>query len=138
MRFPLQSIELFEFNEVVQNDHQKIFKTDSGYKQVLVMIDHFTKNAEAVPCITASTEETCNHLINTWIARQGCPMTFQLDIRTASVGEFTEELMRRSQVAHVHSTTYHPQTNGLVERPNRTLVSMLRAQCGRYMTDWDR
>ena len=53
--------------------------TDSGYNQVLIKLDHFTKHAEAVPCITASAEETCDHLINTWIARQGCPMTFQLD-----------------------------------------------------------
>ena len=37
--FPLQSIESFEFNKVVQ--------IDSGYNQVLVMIDHFTKYAEA-------------------------------------------------------------------------------------------
>ena len=55
----------FEFNEVVQIDHQKKGMTDSGYNQVLVMIDHFTKYAEAVPCITASAEEKCNHLINT-------------------------------------------------------------------------
>ena len=54
------------------------------------------------------------------------------------VGELTKELMRRSQVAQAHSTTYHPQTNGLVERQNRTLVSMLRVYCSRYMTDWDR
>ena len=93
--------------------------TDSGYNQVLVMIDHFTKYAEAVPCITASAEETCDHLINTWIARHGCPMTFQSDNGTAFVGELTKELMRRSQVAQAHSTTYHPQTNGLVERQNR-------------------
>ena len=112
--------------------------TDSGYNQVLVMIDHFTKYAEAVPCITASAEETCDHLINTWIARHGCPMTFQSDNGTAFVGELTKELMRRSQVAQAHSTTYHPQTNGLVERQNRTLVSMLRVYCSRYMTDWDR
>ena len=48
LRFPLQSIESSEFNEVVQIDHQKICMTDSGYNQVLVMIDHFTKYAEAV------------------------------------------------------------------------------------------
>ena len=138
LRFPLQSIESSEFNEVVQIDHQKICMTDSGYNQVLVMIDHFTKYAEAVPCITASAEETCDHLINTWIARHGCPMTFQSDNGTAFVGELTKELMRRSQVAQAHSTTYHPQTNGLVERQNRTLVSMLRVYCSRYMTDWDR
>ena len=60
LRFPLQSIESSEFNEVVQIDHQKICMTDSGYNQVL-----FTKYAEAMPCITASAEETCDHLINT-------------------------------------------------------------------------
>ena len=138
LRVPLQSIESSAFNEVVQIDHQKICMTDSGYNQVLVMIDHFTKYAEAVPCITASAEETCDHLINTWLARHGCPTTFQSDNGTAFVGELTKELMRRSQVAQAHSTTYHPQTNGLVERQNRTLVSMLRVYCSRYMTDWDR
>ena len=138
LRFPLQTIESSVFNEVVQIDHQKICMTDSGYNKVLVMIDHFTKYAEAVPCITASAEETCDHLINTWIARHGCPMTFQSDNGTAFVGQLTKELMRRSQVVQAHSTTYHPQTNGLVEMQNRTLVSMLRVYCSRYMTDWDR
>ena len=118
LRFPLQSFKSSEFNEVVQIDHQKICMTDSGYNQVLVMIDHFTKYAEAVPCITASAEETCDRLVNTWIARHGCPMPFQSDNGTFSVGELTKELMRRSQVAQAHSTTYHPQKYGLVERQN--------------------
>ena len=66
-------------------------------------------------------------------------MTFQSDKGTAFVRELTKELMRPSQVAQAHSTTYHPpQTNGLMERQNRTLVSMLRVYCSRYMTDWDR
>ena len=43
LRFPLQSIESSEFNEVVQINHQKICMTDNGYNQVLVMIDHFTE-----------------------------------------------------------------------------------------------
>ena len=105
LRFPLQSIESSKFNKVVQLDYQKICMTDSGYNQVLVMIDHFTKYAEAVPCITASAEETSDHLINTWIARHGYSMTFQSDNGTAFVGELTKELMRRSQVAQAHSTT---------------------------------
>ena len=41
-------------------------------------------------------------------------------------------------MAQAHSTIYHPQTNDLVERQNRTLVSMLRVYCSRYMDDWDR
>ena len=54
------------------------------------------------------------------------------------MGELTKELMRRSQVAQAHSTTYHPQTNGSVEKQIGTLVSMLRVYCSRYITDWDR
>ena len=111
--------------------------TESGYNQILVIIDHFTKLAEAVPCQTASAEETCDHLITHWISRYGCPMTFQSDNGKAFVGDLTKELMKRSHIAQAHSTTYHPQTNGLVERQNRTLLNMLRVYCSRYMTDWD-
>ena len=130
---PRKPMESFEFNEVVQIDHQKICMTDSGCNQVLVMIDYLTdrsmqrKRLPVVPCITASAEETYDHLTKTWMTK-----------RTAFVGELTKELMRRSQVAQAHSTTYHPQTNDLVERQNRTVVSMLRVYCSRYMTDWDR
>ena len=119
LRFPLQSIESSEFNEVVQIDHQKICMTDNGYNQVLVMIDSFYEVCRGRALHNCLAEETCDHLINTWIARHGCPMTFQSYNGTAFVGELTKELMRRSQVAQAHSTTYHPQTNGLVERQNR-------------------
>ena len=114
LRFLSQSIESSESNEVVHIDHQKICMTDSRYKQVLVMIDHFTKYAEAVPCLPCltSAKETCDHLIKTWISRHGCPMTFQSNNGTAFVGALTNELMRRSQVAQAHSATYHLQTNG--------------------------
>ena len=82
--------------------------TDIGYNQVLVMIDHFTKYAEPVPCTTASDEDTCDHLIITLIARNECPITFQSDNGTTFLGEFNKEHMSRSQVAQALSTMYHP------------------------------
>ena len=112
--------------------------TATSYNQVLVMIDSFTIYAEAAPCMTASAEETCDHSINVWIARHGCPITFQSEYGRTFVGDLKKELMKRSQVARAHSTTYHPQANGLVEKQNRTLVSMLKVYCARYMDDWDR
>ena len=138
MKFPQKSVESSEFNEVVQIDHHKICMTETGYNQILVILDHFTKLAEAVPSQTASAEETCDHLITHWISRYGSPMKFQSDNGKTSVGDLTKELMRRSHIAQAHSTTYHPQTNGLVERQNRTLVNMLRVYCSRYMTDCDK
>ena len=65
-------------------------------------------------------------------------MTVQSDNGKAFVGDLTKELLRRSHTAQAHSTTYHPQTNGLVERQNRTLVNTLRVYCSRYKTDWDK
>ena len=90
MKFPLKSVESSELNEVVQINHQKICMTESGYNQILVIIDHFTKLAEAVPCQTASAEETCDHLITHWISRYGCPMTFQSDNGKVFVGDLTK------------------------------------------------
>ena len=116
LRFPLQSKESPGINEVVQIDRQKVCMTATGYNQVLVMINLFTKYAEAAPCMTASAEETCDHLINVWIARHGCPITFQSNNGKALVGDLTKELMKRSKVPQAHSTTYRSQTNGLNER----------------------
>ena len=86
---------------MVQIGHQKRCITATGYNQVLVMIDHITKYAEPAPCMTASAKETCDHLINVWIARHGCRITFQSDNGKAFVGDLTKELMKRSQREHL-------------------------------------
>ena len=39
MEFALKSVESSEVNEVVQVDHQKICMADSGYDQILVIIE---------------------------------------------------------------------------------------------------
>ena len=88
--FSLQAFESLKIKEVVQIDHQKkISMSDSGYIQVLGMMDHFTKNAEAVPCITAAAGENCYNLIDSWTARHGCVATFQWDNATFFVSELT-------------------------------------------------
>ena len=49
------------------------------------------------------------------------------------------EFMRAEQVTKVTSTAGHPKTQGLVERQNRTLLTLLRVFCcsPRRMRDWD-
>ena len=62
MKFPLKLVERSEFNKVVQIDHQKICMTELRYNQILVIIDHFMKLAEAVPSQTASIKEEAEEL----------------------------------------------------------------------------
>ena len=47
-----------------------------------------------------------------------------------------QELMQKFEIKHLFSTPYHPQTNGLVERFNRTLCESL-AKLGQGSDDWD-
>lgn len=57
------------------------------------------------------------------------------------VGEFTadvvEETLRLCSSNFRHSTPYHPQTNGLVERTNRTLANMLSMYVDSAHKNWD-
>ena len=132
---PSQIVESSEINELVQINHQKICPTESRFYKILVIINHFTKLAEALPCQTVSAEEFA---ITHWISRYGCSIIFQSDIGKAFAGDLTKEMMTRSQIAQAHWTFYHRQPKGLVNRQNRTLVSMRRVFCSRYMTDWDK
>ena len=47
-----------------------------------------------------------------------------------------EELMNKFKVRHLLSTPYYPETNGLVERFNRTLCEAL-AKVTKKKEDWD-
>ena len=137
--YPLQSINSSNFNDLVQFDHLKLCKTDSGNTGLLVIIDHFTKFAEAVPCAhdEYDAQTTAKIILNKWFARHGTPARMQSDNATNFTAEIAQELMKASQVAKVTSTPAHPRGNGLVERQNRTLLTLLRVYTSRRMQDWD-
>ena len=137
--YPLQNINSRNFNDLVQFDHLKLCKTTSGNNGLLVIIDHFTKFAEAIPCAhdEYDTQTTAKIILNKWFARYGTPAKMQSDNATNSTAEIVQELMKASQVTKVTSTPAHPRGNGLVERQNRTLLTLLRVDTSRRMLDWD-
>ena len=51
-----------------------------------------------------AAEETCNCLLNVWIVRHVCRITFQSDNGKEFVGDFTNDLMKRSQVPQATQT----------------------------------
>ena len=48
------------------------------------------------------------------------------------------EMCRLIRAAHLYTTPYHPQFDGLCERFNRTLTSMLRGFVEHHQRDWDK
>ncbi len=136
MKFPLKSLESGSPNELVQIDHLKLSKTKEGFLGVLMVIDHFTKFAQAIPYIDCTATETCDLIISYWIEPYGAPLVIQSDNGPQFTAELTAEMMKHLDILQIHSSPYHPQTNGLVERQNRTLIMLLRTVCSRRQDDW--
>ena len=139
VRFHLKNIQSGYFNELVQYDHHKICPSDSNNTGILVITDHFSKFAEAVPCSHDEYDAvtTSRLLLQKWFARHGTPTRMQSDNAPNLTAEVSNEFMRASQVTKVTSTAGHPRTQGLVERQNRTSLTLLRVFCSRRMRDWD-
>ena len=121
--FPLKPITSSRFNELVQIDHMKLSPTSTGYNHVLVMVDHYTKLAEAVPCGDDNAEQTCDLLPKKWFARYGTPAYIQSDNGPQFAARLTQLFVQAGYIIQVFSTPEHPRTNGLVERQNRTLLT---------------
>ncbi len=47
------------------------------------------------------------------------------------------EICKDLKIKHKLTLTYHPQSNGQIERMNRTLIDMLKSYVNRRGSDWD-
>jgi hypothetical protein len=110
--------------------------TDKGNKHIIVAIDYFTKwpEAKAVPEATAS--QVVQFIYEEIICRHGCSMKILTDRGTHFNNQMVNELMNKFKIKHLLSTPYHPQTNVLVERFNRTLCESL-AKTAQEILNWD-
>ncbi len=69
--------------------------------------------------------------------RVGVPEEVLTDQGPNFMSALLEEVYRVLQIRRIRTTPYHPQTDGLVERFNGTLKSMLKKFTNRNATDWD-
>ena len=108
-------------------DHLKFSKTEWGNVGVLVIVNQFTKYAEAATYKVADTQETAKLIFGTWIATHVVPMANQSDNGPAFAVKLQREFVPMAGSLKVYSLIFHSSTNGLVERQNRSLISILRA-----------
>jgi hypothetical protein len=112
-------------------------KTKRGNKYIIVAVDYFTKWPEARAVKEATAKETVEFIMEEIICRHGCPEKIVSDRGTHFKNELVDGLMKKFQIKHNLSTPYHPQTNGLVERFNKTLGESL-AKLEKEEGEWDK
>lgn len=112
-------------------------KSKSGNYKIIVITDYFTKWAIARAVPSETSAEVASILAEEVFCKHGAPEVILSDRGKIFQTKLVEDLYRTFAVRHVKTSAYHPQTNGLTERANRTLAVMLSMYVNRYHNDWD-
>ena len=120
-------IDLIGLNQITQQNN----------RYIIMAIDYLTKWPEAKAVPTKEATEVAKFIFEEIICRHGCPKIIQSDQGTEFTASIIAELTSKFNIQHRFSTPYHPQTNGIVERFNRTLTSALQKYCIEFQEDWD-
>ena len=112
-------------------------ETRKGNKYMVVATEYLTKWPEARAIPDAKAASVVSFFYEDIISRHGCPKILLTDQGTHFVNQMLDELCLVMGIKHKLSSAYHPQTNGLVERFNRTLCEALAKYAATYKEDWD-
>lgn len=95
------------------------------------MIDRFTRWVEACPVPDITADTVARAFYETWIARFGIPRIVTSDQGKQFESHLFASLMKLLGIKHIHTTAYHPMSNGLIENWHRTMKAALKA----HLTD---
>ena len=100
-------------------------ETERGNRYILVVGDYFTKWKEAFATKDVKAVTIARCLVNEVICRFGVPNSLHTDQGKNFESALVKEICEMLGIKKTRTTPYHPQSDGLVERFNRTLLNML-------------
>lgn len=135
-RAPLRSVKTTSPLEIVCIDFWSAELPAGKNVDVLVITDHFTKMAHAFPCHDQSAKQVARQLWDRYFCVYGFPERIHSNQGANFESQLIQELLLIAGVKKSRTTAYHPMGNGIVERFNRTLRSMIRALPPRSKQKW--
>lgn len=136
VRQPLVSVPVGRPWEMVAMDMLKVTMSVHGREYLLVLQDYFTKWVEAIPVRDASAATVESALLSVF-SRLGMPRLLHSDQGSNFESEVVKNLCRSLGIEKTRTTPYHPQGDGMVERTNSTLLTMLRTSCMQAAGQWE-
>ena len=114
--------------DVIHIDLVGPLPSSRGFTYLLTCVDRFTRWPEAIPLTSITAEAVAQAFLSGWISRFGVPSTIVTDRGRQFESHLWSELMSLLGSKRSRTTSYHPQTNGMIERFHRQLKAALKAQ----------
>jgi len=111
--------------QVVSSDHLSLPPTKSGNCYILAHICHATRFLVARPTCTTATDDIINTVEKDIINQYGPPMTYISDNGSSFTSAKFHQFLYKYGIEHLLSPPYTPQSNGLIERSNATIIAVL-------------
>ncbi|XP_069985589.1 uncharacterized protein [Penaeus vannamei] len=111
--------------------------SDRGHRYILTLIDCATRYPEAIPLKNIDTITIAESLVVIF-SRVGIPREVLSDRGTQFRSDLMSEIHRLLSINALYTTPYHASCNGMVERLDGVLKSMLKKLCPVHPRDWDR
>ena len=111
--------------------------SERGHRYIITVVDYASRypEAEAMKNIDAITVSEA--LVNIF-SRVGFPKEILTDQGTQFMSQIMKEVNRLLSIKQLRTTAWHPMCNGLVERFNGTLKTILKRMCAESPKQWDR
>uniref|UniRef100_A0A669B1Z3 Gypsy retrotransposon integrase-like protein 1 n=1 Tax=Oreochromis niloticus TaxID=8128 RepID=A0A669B1Z3_ORENI len=132
---PLVNIRTYRPLELVCMDFLSLEPDRSRTKDILVITDHFTKYAVAVPTPNQKAKTVAKCLWDNFLVHYGIPEKLHSDQGPDFESRTIKELCKMAGIHKIRTTPYHPRGNP-VERFNRTLLNMLGTLTTEEKTHW--
>ncbi len=110
--------------------------SEAGNRCILVVSDYFTRWSEAYALPNQEAPTVAGKLME-FICHHGAPESLHTDQGANFESQLIAELCTTLGIRKTRTTAYHPQSDGLVERHNATISSMLRTYVDGTQTNWD-
>ena len=112
-------------------------ETPEGNKYIQVAMDRFSRFCVAYPTADLTAHRTAYEFVKNVVCQHGVPTSVQTDNGTSYTGKEFKEMCQKYNIKHITSSPYRPQSNGLVERNNKTIGNALRSYCMSNQETWD-
>jgi transposase InsO family protein len=108
-----------------------------GNKYILVLMEYVTRYVIAFPLKETTAQTIVKKFIKHVITKEGIPAQILTDQGSNFQSETMAELCKQLGTKQLRTTSYHPQTDGAVERFNQTLGNMLTTHTHNNPREWD-